>query len=1271
MRNSLQRHAIILAALLQLLPLVRTVFTHPAVASTWAVVIRWAIGGTAALGAFDSVSGATSVFTTPNTFSGAVGTPFSTNVTVSIGGGNSAASSDYLYVSSAGVNSPLLLNNQSTTLTMPPGLTFTAAWVNGASTIGGKITGTPTSAGTFPTTVTIVSPGNASLSQAITITITGQTVATAPSITTQPIGASIAAGKNATFTVGAGGTAPLNYRWSKNGSPLADGGNLSGSGTTTLTVANVAATDAGNYSVTVTNTVGSATSSSATLAVILPPGITTQPLAQNAAAGGSATFSVVTTGTTPLSFSWLKNGVAVANGIKFAGANTGTLTISGIAAADAGNYSVIVTNLAGSVTSAAAGLTFVSSPVISTSPSSQTVAVGANVSLTVSAAGSAPLNYFWLKNGGSLANGGNLSGAGTATLNLTSVTTNDAAAYSVIVSNTLGSVTSASATLAVIAPPMIVTPPANIIAQAGTTAAFTVSATGSAPLNFQWRKNGNPLVNGGNISGANTATLTFSSLTVNDTGTFSVTVSNVAGSVTSVGASLTVLSPPVVIAQPASTTVVLGANATFGLGLAGTAPLTCTWFKNGNPITGGYAYAANSNTLTLTSVTTNDAGSYYAFVTNAIGSVTSLSATLTVIVPPVISSQPANATILAGSNVTFSVTANGSSQLNFQWRKNGTPLVNGGNVSGATSAALTLTGVTANDAANYFVTVGNTAGTASSSNAVLAVLLPPAITVPPANQIGAEGSSVSLTVTATGTDPLSYQWLKHGNVLADGGIVSGAQTRTLTLTGITTNDVDFYSVTVSNPFGSATSASASVTMNIAPRITTQPANQNAVRSNTVTFTATATGAGPLVYQWRKNNANIAGANQSTLTLNNVATNNNGNYSLLVTNIYGRATSSVATLKVFIAPAFTLQAGARAARLGTNTVFRATVSGTAPINFQWFKDGEPLVDGGNLSGAFSNVLTVTSLTTNDGGAYSLVANNLAGDITSSNALLKILLPLAITDQPDNQAIVLGNPVTFIVGLSGTAPMKFQWRKAGVNLVGATNASFTIASVKTNDAAAYSVSIANVLNTVVSSNAALKVLLPPVFTLQATNRTVNAGIATIFRAAVKGTAPFSYQWLKDGTALVDDGNISGSLSNVLSIASATASDAGAYSLAVTNAAAGVVSSNAVLTVKTNQHDDGEDGDRRSEQKLSQLMLIKKSASQVALPVAAQFTSIVVGANRTVTLSVQSDANARYILQATTDCLNWTDIGTNTADALGAWQATDAADAPAKFYRLKSLP
>jgi hypothetical protein len=168
MKRLTQLFPLVLAAALQLLPLLRNIVTSPAAGSSFAIILRWGIGAGAALSAVDAVSGATSAFTSPSAFSGTVGTYFSNNVVCSIGGGNQAARSDYLYLQSGTVTSALLTNTATSTLTMPPGLTFKSSWVNGATTIGGIIYGTPTTAGSYPTTVWVVSPGNAQLSQNIT-----------------------------------------------------------------------------------------------------------------------------------------------------------------------------------------------------------------------------------------------------------------------------------------------------------------------------------------------------------------------------------------------------------------------------------------------------------------------------------------------------------------------------------------------------------------------------------------------------------------------------------------------------------------------------------------------------------------------------------------------------------------------------------------------------------------------------------------------------------------------------------------------------------------------------------------------------------------------------------------------------------------------------------------------------------------------------------------------------------------------------------------------
>jgi hypothetical protein len=438
---------ILLAAALQVMPLLRSLFINPATGSTMAFVLRWGIGLGATVGAADAVSGATSTFTTPSTFSGSVGTPFTNNVSVSISGGNTAASSDYFTLANGGTTSPLIMNNQTTTLTLPPGLTFKASWVNNASTIGGVIYGIPTTSGSYPTTITVVSPGNASLSQNVTITIGGSAV-TAPSITAQPVATTnVVAGKNVAFTVTAAGT-PLNYFWRQSGAVITNGAKFAGVNSATLIVSNAAAADAANYSVIITNSAGSVTSSIAALSIILPPSISAQPIATTNAVGSNAVFSVTATGAS-LAYKWLKNSAVIADTTKYIGTNSASLTVSNlVAATDGGNYSVIITNLAGSVTSSVAALTVAAPPSISAPPTNALVPAGGSVVFTVTAAGFAPLTYQWLKNSAPI------SGATNSSLPLAAVGAGDNGNYSVLVSNLVGNA-SASAALVVQVPPAV------------------------------------------------------------------------------------------------------------------------------------------------------------------------------------------------------------------------------------------------------------------------------------------------------------------------------------------------------------------------------------------------------------------------------------------------------------------------------------------------------------------------------------------------------------------------------------------------------------------------------------------------------------------------------------------------------------------------------------------------------------------------------------------------------------------------------------------------
>jgi len=168
--------------------------------------------------------------------------------------------------------------------------------------------------------------------------------------------------------------------------------------------------------------------------------------------------------------------------------------------------------------------------------------------------------------------------------------------------------------------------------------------------------------------------------------------------------------------------------------------------------------------------------------------------------PPAVTAQPNSQAVIAGTNVTFQVAVTGTTPLAYQWGFNGT------NLAGASGASLTLTNVQAAQAGTYTVLVSNTYGSVLSSNAILTVLVPPAITVPPSNQTAVVGTSASFTVTATGTTPLAYQWTFQGAKLP------GATATTLLLTGLQATQAGSYAVVVTNTAGSITSAVASLTV---------------------------------------------------------------------------------------------------------------------------------------------------------------------------------------------------------------------------------------------------------------------------------------------------------------------------------------------------------------------------------------------------------------------------------------------------------------------------
>ena len=342
------------------------------------------------------------------------------------------------------------------------------------------------------------------------------------------------------------------------------------------------------------------------------------------------------------------------------------------------------------------------SAAISTQPQNALICIGGAASFSVVATGSGPLTYQWYKNGSSI------SGATSATFSISSCVIGDTGSYYVQVRDSLLSLASSNTvTLSSNSLTTISTQPANATTCAGTSASFTVAATGTGTLVYQWKKNGT------NISGATASTYTISSPAVSDTGSFSVIVSGTSCPVTSNNATLTVNAVTTITTQPLGVSRCLGVSATFTVAGLGTGTLTYQWRKAGTSISG-----ATSSSYTISSPAISDTGAYSVVVTGTCGSVTSNNANLNLNTPTSISTQPTSATICAGTSTSFTVAGLGTGTLTYQWRKAGT------SISGATSSSYTISSPAISDTGAYSVIVTGTCGSVTSNNATLALIIP-------------------------------------------------------------------------------------------------------------------------------------------------------------------------------------------------------------------------------------------------------------------------------------------------------------------------------------------------------------------------------------------------------------------------------------------------------------------------------------------------------------------------------------------------------------------
>ncbi len=686
--------------------------------------------------------------------------------------------------------------------------------------------------------------------------------------------------------------------------------------------------------------------------VVLPPLILKQPapLTRNLRAGDNADLSAdVETGGSATTLQWTRDGQVVP------GATNRSLSFFPVLTTHAGTWVLTVSNALGVVTTTPVVVNVTdpkTKPTIQFQPAAQSVAAGANAFFGTFAQGSPLLSYQWRKDGE------NLPGATSSGLQITYAVPSDVGDYTVVVSNPYGSVTSSVAKLTVTGGPVaprIVTGPTNLTVVAGETGTLTVVAKGTEPLTYQWKQGENNVPNGTG------PTLTFNPAVPADAGSYTVVVSNGQGTVTSTAVTVKVEEPvapttPTIAVQPQSKSVLTGANVTFNVTATGTAPLAYQWRKNGENIPG-----ATAASFTLNGVALTDAGDFTVVVSNAQGNVTSEVAKLTVnpaLVGPAITQPPLAQTVVAGVDVSFSVTATGTAPLSYQWRKDGE------NLPGATAATLSLPDVTAAAAGDYSVVVGNEAGTVTSATARLTVNVPPAIAVQPLSRTVTVGSAANFTVQATGTAPLAFQWRRNGNP------ITGATTAAYAINAAALTDAGDFTVVISNVAGSITSSVAKLTVEsapVAPAIVTQPSAHEILRGSVAELSVTATGTGPLAYQWYRGAAGdtanpFAGVTDFAAALAGLVADTS--VWVRVSNAVGHADSDAVTLTVH---PLRLVASGRSLGVPPGGTARLEViaESTVPLTYQWYR-GAPGDTGTPFAEA--NAASFVTPPVNESGTY---------------------------------------------------------------------------------------------------------------------------------------------------------------------------------------------------------------------------------------------------------------------------------------------------------------
>ncbi|MGN6567406.1 MAG: beta strand repeat-containing protein, partial [Flavipsychrobacter sp.] len=1045
-----------------------------------------------------------------------------------------------------------------------------------ASGGGGSVSLSPYSslpAGTYATMVGVDFSTGSTWSATFTVT----TAPTPPSVSTQPSDKTACSGSTATFTSTATGSPAPTVQWQESPDGGSTWNDIAGATSTTLTITATTAKNGYQYGATFTNSGGTDYSNAATLTVISSPTVTTNPSNQTVTAGSSATFTAAASGSPTVQWQVSTDGGSTYNNISGATSNTLTFTTS---SSQSGNkYRATYTNSCGSINTNSATLTVNGTPIVTTNPSNNTFCSGSTATFTAAATGSPTPTVQWQISTDGGVSYNNISGATSTTLTFTAASSQNNNKYRAVFTNTNGSATTNAATITVNVAPTVSTNPTGQTVCSGNSASFTASAGGTPTPTVQWQLSTDGGTTFNNISGATSATLSFTTAASQNNNQYRAVFTNSCGNVTTSAATLNVNVAPSVTTNPSSASFCPGASTSFTAAASGTPTPTVQWQLSTD---GGTTYnnisGATSNIYTFTNAGSENGYKYRAVYTNSCGTVNTSAATLNMNAVPVVTTNPSTQTICSGSNVSFLAAASGTPTPTVQWQLSTDGGTTFNNISGATGTTLSFATTTSQNGNQYRAVFANTCNTATTTAATLNIDIAPSITTNPSDITVCPGTTTTFTAAASGIPTPTVQW----QLSTDGGTtynnISGATSNTYTFTNTGSENGYKYRAVYTNSCGNITSTSATLTLNTVPAVTTNPATQTICAGTTVTFNVAASGTPTPTVQWQMSTDggttfnNISGATALSLSFATLASQSGNQYRAIFTNLCNVATTTAATLNVTTSPVVNTNPVNLTSCAGTTASFTTAATATPTPTVQW----QVSTDGGatfnNISGATATTLAFTSAAVQNNNQYRAVFTNSCGTATTTAAVLTVNVASAITTNPSDLTLCEGTTASFIAAASGTPTPTVQWQLSTDggstynNMVGETGTTLLFAANAAQTGNKYRAVFTNSCGTATTTAATVSVNTKPVVTANPTATTICAGSSASFTAASTGIPTPGVQWQVSTDGGGTFNNIPGATTATLTFATLVSQNGNQYRAVFTNTCGSATTAAVTMTVNS---------------------------------------------------------------------------------------------------------